>query len=95
MVAHRCALEIGKTKYLFVSLFQSLTSHATIIFSMAYSRDWDKGKSAWGDAGAWGDGSGRGHFRPRDEDYQGDGKRRKYNNGVNLFFHLLEFKPDS
>jgi len=53
---------------------------------MAYSRDWDRGKSAWDDAGAWGDVSGRGNLRPRDEDHQGDGKRRKYNHGVILLF---------
>lgn len=45
---------------------------------MAYNRDWDKGKDNWGDSGAWAtDRGGRG----RDDDY-GDGKRRKFNNGV-------------
>lgn len=45
---------------------------------MAYNRDWDKGKDSWGDSGAWTtDRGGRGW----DDDY-GDGKRRKFNNGV-------------
>jgi RNA-binding protein 5/10 len=59
---------------------------------MSYSRDWDKGKSAWDDSGDWGDTGGRGNVRLRDEDHQGDGKRRKYNNGVRFIgetvFHV-------
>ncbi|KAI6109914.1 hypothetical protein F5141DRAFT_1188810 [Pisolithus sp. B1] len=43
---------------------------------MAYNRDWDKSKDNWGDYDAE-DGSARG----RDDDYYGEGKRRKYNNG--------------
>jgi len=46
---------------------------------MAYNRDWDKGKDSWGDGGAWfTDRGGKG----RDDDSYGDGKRRKFNNGV-------------
>ncbi|KAI6167130.1 hypothetical protein EDD17DRAFT_1543123 [Pisolithus thermaeus] len=43
---------------------------------MAYNRDWDKGRDNWGDYDAE-DRSVRG----RDDDYYGEGKRRKYNNG--------------
>ncbi|KAI6102742.1 hypothetical protein EDD16DRAFT_1644597 [Pisolithus croceorrhizus] len=43
---------------------------------MAYNRDWDKSKDNWGDYDAE-DRSVRG----RDDDYYGEGKRRKYNNG--------------
>ncbi|TFK55301.1 hypothetical protein OE88DRAFT_1675028 [Heliocybe sulcata] len=48
---------------------------------MAYNREWDRGKDQWGDGGAWNDNSGRGNIRGREEDYQGEGKRRKYNDG--------------
>jgi RNA-binding protein 5/10 len=59
--------------------------------TMAYSRDWDRGKSTWDDANAWSDFSGRsGNVRSRDEEFQGDGKRRKYNNGV-CQYHTLAF----
>ncbi|KAL4064306.1 hypothetical protein V8B97DRAFT_1950461 [Scleroderma yunnanense] len=46
---------------------------------MAYNRDWDKGKDKWGDSVSWDaeDRNGRG----RDDEYYGEGKRRKYNNG--------------
>lgn len=46
---------------------------------MAYNRDWDKGKDNWGDSGAWFADRGS---RGRDDDSYGDGKRRKFNNGV-------------
>ncbi|KAI0317768.1 hypothetical protein OF83DRAFT_1163779 [Amylostereum chailletii] len=55
---------------------------------MAYNREWDKGKDGWsadnGDTGGWQDytgGGGRGNVRYREEEYYGDGKRRRYNNG--------------
>ncbi|KDQ59414.1 hypothetical protein JAAARDRAFT_56428 [Jaapia argillacea MUCL 33604] len=48
---------------------------------MSYNRDWDKGKDQWGDSSAWGDTSSRGNVRGRDEEYYGEGKRRKYNDG--------------
>ncbi|KZT28608.1 hypothetical protein NEOLEDRAFT_1175903 [Neolentinus lepideus HHB14362 ss-1] len=48
---------------------------------MAYNREWDRGKDQWGDSGAWNDNNGRGNIRGRDEDYHGEGKRRKYNDG--------------
>jgi hypothetical protein len=52
--------------------------------SMSYnSREWDRGKDSWGDYSSWQD-SSRGHFRPQDDEYYADGKRRKYNNGVSL-----------
>ncbi|KAF8136243.1 hypothetical protein EV363DRAFT_1428656 [Boletus edulis] len=47
---------------------------------MAYNRDWDKGKDYWPDQGYW-PADNRGHVRGREDDYYGDGKRRKYNNG--------------
>ncbi|KIO13245.1 hypothetical protein M404DRAFT_565827 [Pisolithus tinctorius Marx 270] len=46
---------------------------------MAYNRDLDKGKDSWGDYGSW-DTEDR-PARGRDDDYYGEGKRRKYNNG--------------
>ncbi|KAG6376046.1 hypothetical protein JVT61DRAFT_2014 [Boletus reticuloceps] len=47
---------------------------------MAYNRDWDKGKDYWPDQGYW-PADNRGNVRGREDDYYGDGKRRKYNNG--------------
>ncbi|KAF9533342.1 hypothetical protein CPB83DRAFT_757713 [Crepidotus variabilis] len=44
---------------------------------MAYNREWDKGKDAWNESHSW---SGQ-DTREREEDYYGDGKRRKYNTG--------------
>lgn len=49
---------------------------------MAYNREWDQGKDNWGDGG-WGY-EGRNYGHGRDEDHYGDGKRRKFNNGVSL-----------
>ena len=49
---------------------------------MAHNREWDRGKNTWDDGGGWYDNNGRGNVRGREEDYQGEGKRRKYNNGV-------------
>ncbi|KAF9228042.1 hypothetical protein BS17DRAFT_793613 [Gyrodon lividus] len=49
---------------------------------MAYNRDRDKGKDYWADQGSWGQGdSSRANVRGREDDYYGDGKRRKHNNG--------------
>ncbi|KAH7915965.1 hypothetical protein BJ138DRAFT_1229047 [Hygrophoropsis aurantiaca] len=47
---------------------------------MAYNRDWDQGKDSWGENNSWG-GSDRGNIRGREDDYYGEGKRRKFNNG--------------
>lgn len=49
---------------------------------MAYNRDWDKGKD-WSDQAYWPT-DNRGHVRGREDEYYGDGKRRKYNNGVRV-----------
>jgi hypothetical protein len=49
---------------------------------MAYNREWDQGKDSWLGAAAWHDGAGRGNVRQRDDDFHGEGKRRKFNNGV-------------
>ncbi|KAG6334939.1 hypothetical protein ID866_4156 [Astraeus odoratus] len=46
---------------------------------MAYNRDWDKGKDQWADYNYW-DPEDR-TVRGRDDEYHGEGKRRKYNNG--------------
>ncbi|KAI0060898.1 hypothetical protein BV25DRAFT_913931 [Artomyces pyxidatus] len=48
---------------------------------MAYNREWDNGKDSWNDGGGWYDNGGRGNVRGREEDYHGDGKRRKHNDG--------------
>uniref|UniRef100_D8PWB0 G-patch domain-containing protein n=1 Tax=Schizophyllum commune (strain H4-8 / FGSC 9210) TaxID=578458 RepID=D8PWB0_SCHCM len=45
---------------------------------MAYNREWDRGKDAWGSAPRPG-------VRPREEDYYGDPKRRKFNGGACSF----------
>ncbi|KAJ7632364.1 hypothetical protein FB45DRAFT_912257 [Roridomyces roridus] len=44
---------------------------------MAYNREWDQGKSAWGQQQPWNTPA----VHPRDEDYYSDGKRRKTNAG--------------
>lgn len=49
---------------------------------MAYNREWDRGKDSWNDSGSWNEYQNRGNVRGRDEEYYGEGKRRKYNNGV-------------
>jgi len=46
---------------------------------MAYNREWDKGKDHWNDAWPV---ELRGTPRGRDDEYQGEGKRRKFNTGV-------------
>jgi hypothetical protein len=47
---------------------------------MAYNREWDRGKDNWNDEN-W-NGGGPSYARQRDDEYYGDGKRRKFNNGV-------------
>uniref|UniRef100_A0A8H8CMT6 G-patch domain-containing protein n=1 Tax=Psilocybe cubensis TaxID=181762 RepID=A0A8H8CMT6_PSICU len=47
---------------------------------MAYNREWDRGKDTWDDSYGWSD--NRGNVREREEEYYGDGKRRKFNNGA-------------
>ena len=48
---------------------------------MAYNREWDRGKDNWDDS-TWNDYQGKGNVRGREDDYYGEGKRRKFNNGV-------------
>lgn len=48
---------------------------------MAYNREWDRGKDNWDDS-SWNDNQVPGNVRGREEDYYGEGKRRKFNNGV-------------
>lgn len=60
-------------------LTSTITSHP---FPMAYNREWDRGKDPWND-NAWSADS-RANPRGRDDDYYGEGKRRKFNNGVRI-----------
>jgi len=46
---------------------------------MAYNREWDKGKDNWNDTWAT---ETRGAPRGRDDESQGEGKRRKFNTWV-------------
>lgn len=56
------------------SSFASYILPLTLVVDMSYNREWDFGKD-WD----------RGHAREREDDeYYGDGKRRKYNNGVRM-----------
>lgn len=48
---------------------------------MPYNREWDQGKDAWQDS-SWTAHDSRHHIRPREDDYYGDGKRRKTTHGV-------------
>lgn len=57
---------------------------------MAYNREWDRGKDSWADQ-SWNDWSA-GNVHEREEDYYGDGKRRKFNNGVIMVFQSC-WKP--
>lgn len=54
---------------------------------MAYNREWDRGKDSWND-NSWG-GEVRGNARGRDDEYFGEGKRRKFNNGVRVLIVSL------
>ncbi|KAF9002035.1 hypothetical protein BDQ17DRAFT_1426312 [Cyathus striatus] len=50
---------------------------------MSYNREWDKGKDSWHDPSTMPTPSDpRTNVRLREEDYYGDGKRRKFNNGT-------------
>ena len=55
--------------------------HSRELATMSYNREWDKGKDTWDDQ-SWNEYPSRGNVRGRDDDYYGEGKRRKYNNGV-------------
>ena len=57
---------------------------------MAFNREWDQGKDNWNEA-AWNAPDAKTHVRQREEDYHGDGKRRKFNNGVRLPNHSLKW----
>ena len=61
---------------------------STLSATMAYNRDWDQGKDYWSDQSYW-TADNRGHVRGREDDYYGDGKRRKYNNGVRVLPFVL------
>ncbi|KAF8061457.1 hypothetical protein FPV67DRAFT_1609202 [Lyophyllum atratum] len=47
---------------------------------MAHNREWDQGKDSWNES-SWNVADARANIRPREDDYYGDGKRRKFNNG--------------
>ncbi|KAJ3519902.1 hypothetical protein NM688_g9238 [Phlebia brevispora] len=47
---------------------------------MAYNREWDRGKDNWNDP-SWSEYQDKGNVRGREDDYYGEGKRRKFNNG--------------
>lgn len=49
---------------------------------MAYNREWDRGKDSWIHSNQWSTQDSKAVVRGREEDYSGDGKRRKFNNGV-------------
>lgn len=61
---------------------QTPICHASIFALMAHNREWDKGKDTWNEGAAWGAAVSGSHIRAREEDFYGDGKRRKFNNGV-------------
>ncbi|KDR73429.1 hypothetical protein GALMADRAFT_124505 [Galerina marginata CBS 339.88] len=48
---------------------------------MAYNREWDRGKDTWDENYGWSPQDGKANIREREEEYSGDGKRRKFNNG--------------
>lgn len=58
--------------------------HSTTRLKMAYNqRDWDQGKDQWNEGySGWNSSESRGHTRYREDEYTGDPKRRKYNDGV-------------
>lgn len=60
----------------------SLSYNHLLLATMAYNREWDRGKDNWDDPHSWNEYQGRGQVRGRDEDYYAEGKRRKFNNGV-------------
>lgn len=50
---------------------------------MAYNREWDKGKQPdYNDYNGWSAAPRDNLMHSRDDDYYGDSKRRKYNDGV-------------
>ena len=53
---------------------------------MAYNREWDQGKGYWSEP-AWNGPDAKPHVRQREENQYGEGKRRKFNNGVRLPLH--------
>jgi len=58
---------------------------------MAYDREWDRGKDSWTHSNQWSTQDSRAIVREREEDYSGDGKRRKFNNGVRGVHPTLYF----
>lgn len=53
----------------------------TSTIPMAYNREWDRGKDAWADSSWAADPRATSHHG-REDEYYGEGKRRKHNNGV-------------
>ncbi|GLB35284.1 putative glycine rich nucleic binding domain containing protein [Lyophyllum shimeji] len=61
---------------------------------MAFNREWDQGKDAWAES-SWGGADLRSNVRPREDDYYGEGKRRKFNNGGFQGFDAPQTYEDS
>ncbi|KAK2460530.1 hypothetical protein APHAL10511_007000 [Amanita phalloides] len=55
---------------------------------MTHNREWDRGKDSWPDSSPW----PAPNVRTREDDYQAEGKRRKFNNGAYGYdaFHSSE-----
>jgi len=49
---------------------------------LMHNREWDRGKDSWGEGYAYSGLDDRGVVRDHEDGYYGDGKRRKFNNGV-------------
>ncbi|XP_006458414.1 hypothetical protein AGABI2DRAFT_190699 [Agaricus bisporus var. bisporus H97] len=65
------------------SLFVFCLYHPFLLTStipMAYNREWDRGKDAWADSSWAADPRATSHHG-REDEYYGEGKRRKHNNG--------------
>lgn len=71
-----------KSIYLCLYRFSLLSHLLSLTLTMAYNREWDRGKDSWMHSNQWSTQDSRPTIRGREEDYTGDGKRRKFNNGV-------------
>ena len=60
-----------------LGLTDLLLSLIRLDYNMSYNREWDRGKQT---DGSWQYQGGAVH--PREDEYHGDNKRRKFNNGV-------------
>src|SRR5271154_3707423 len=60
-------------------------------FIMAYNREWDRGKDSWTPSNQLSTQDSKATIRGREEDYTGDGKRRKFNNGVRGIYSTIYY----